>query len=388
MQPASSSLDAQCPDLVAVVSAAIDLEATARASGALVRRRAIRSAEMPLRLALAYGPGGLSLRAAAAWAGASGLADLSDTAVMKRLRQAAPWLGEVAGALLRRAAAAPPTPGPLPGRRLRIADGSMIVAPGGKRKWRLHASYDPVAARFTGLELTDERGAESFDRTDWRAGDVGLGPPRHAPPPAPRRIPAAGGGFIVRTGWTRLPAGRGRGAGGVGADLRRAGGRRGRRAGGLGGLLRQGRQVARRRRVPGAPHHPPPRAGGGGAGRQGAAPAAEPVPLAPAAAAADRAGDGLPDAGHLAAVLGAGGRGAGGVPLALAGGTRVQTPQNRAGPRSPAGQGRGPRPELAARASHRRSADRGHRQAAPGFPSSAGGTPTLHLALAHHPDGA
>jgi hypothetical protein len=103
-----------------VVSAAIDLEATARASGALVRRRAIRSAEMLLRLALAYGPGGLSLRMAAAWAGISGLADLSDTAVMKRLRRAAPWLGEVAGALLRRAAAVPPTPGPLPGRRLRV----------------------------------------------------------------------------------------------------------------------------------------------------------------------------------------------------------------------------------------------------------------------------
>src|SRR5918998_1282287 len=167
MQPASSSLDAQWPDLVAAVSAAIDLEATARASGALVRRRAIRSAEMLLRLALAYGPGGLSLRSAAAWAGVHGLADLSDTAVMKRLRKAADWLGEIAGALLRRAAAAPPTPGPLPGRRLRIADGSMITGPGGKPKWRLHATYDPVAARFTGLGLTDERGAESFERTGW-----------------------------------------------------------------------------------------------------------------------------------------------------------------------------------------------------------------------------
>src|SRR4029453_6082308 len=61
MPPASSSLEAQWPALVAAVSAAIDLEATARASGALVRRRAIRSAEMLLRLALAYGPGGLSL---------------------------------------------------------------------------------------------------------------------------------------------------------------------------------------------------------------------------------------------------------------------------------------------------------------------------------------
>lgn len=204
MQPASFSLDAQWADLVAAVSAVIDLEATARANGALLRRRGIRSAATLLRLALAYGPGGLSLRSAAAWAGASGLADLSDTAVMKRLRKAAVWLGEVAGALLRRAADVPPTPGPLPGRRLRIADGSMIVAPGGKRKWRLHATYDPVAGRFTGLELTDERGAESFDRTGWRPGDVALGDRGYARPPALRRILAAGADFVVRTGWTRL----------------------------------------------------------------------------------------------------------------------------------------------------------------------------------------
>src|SRR5919202_1898602 len=161
MQPASSPpLEAQWPDLVAAVSAAIDLEATARTSGALVRRREIRSAEALLRLALASGPGGLSLRTAAAWAGVSGLADLSDTAVMNRLRQAAGWLGEIAGALLRGAAAASAPPGPLPGRRLRIADGSMITGPGGRSKWRL--------GRFTDLDFTDERGAEGFGRTPWR----------------------------------------------------------------------------------------------------------------------------------------------------------------------------------------------------------------------------
>src|ERR687894_1407115 len=206
MQPASSaSLEAQWPDLVAAVSAAIELEATARASGALVRRREIRSAEAPLRLALAYGPGGLSLRTAAAWAGVSGLADLSDTAVMNRLRKAADWLGEIAGALLRRAAAASTTlDGPLPGRRLRIADGSMITGPGGKPKWRLHAAYDPVARRFTHLGLTDERGAESFGRTTWQAGGVALGDRCYARPPALRQLLAAGADFIVRTGWARL----------------------------------------------------------------------------------------------------------------------------------------------------------------------------------------
>src|SRR5215210_3611384 len=92
MQPASSlALKAQWPDLVAAVSAAIDLEATARTSEALVRRREIRSAEALLRLALAYGPGGLSLRTAAAWAGVSGLAGRD------RRRAAAPCGGRLDG---------------------------------------------------------------------------------------------------------------------------------------------------------------------------------------------------------------------------------------------------------------------------------------------------
>ena len=203
MQPALS-LDAQWPGLVAAVTAAIDLEGTARTSGALVRRREIRSAEALLRLALAWGPGGLSLRAAAAWAGVIGLADLSDTAVMNRLRRAASWLGEVAGALLRRGAEACAPPGLLPGRRLRIADGSHLSAPGGKPQWRLHATYDPATGSFTDLGLTDEHGAESFERTHWQAGDVALGDRGYARPPALQQILAAGADFIVRTGWTRL----------------------------------------------------------------------------------------------------------------------------------------------------------------------------------------
>src|ERR687894_1819503 len=94
--------------------------------------------------------------------------------------------------------------GPLPGRRLRIADGSMITGPGGKPKWRLHAAYDPVAGRFTDLGLTDERGAESFGRTTWQAGDVALGDRCYARPLALRQLLAAGADFIVRTGWARL----------------------------------------------------------------------------------------------------------------------------------------------------------------------------------------
>ena len=101
---------------------------------------------MLLGLILAYGPGGLSLRGAAAWAGINGLAALSDTAVMNRIGGACGWLGEIAGVLLNRdAPAGHGASGVLGGRPLRLIDGSVITAPGGLgTDWRLHASYDPV----------------------------------------------------------------------------------------------------------------------------------------------------------------------------------------------------------------------------------------------------
>jgi len=48
-----------------------ELEASAKASGALIRRRESKSAEDLLRLALAYGPCGMSLR----WSGGVGADD-------------------------------------------------------------------------------------------------------------------------------------------------------------------------------------------------------------------------------------------------------------------------------------------------------------------------
>jgi hypothetical protein len=202
----ASSLDSQWPEVVGAVSRAIDLEMTARSSGALVRRREIRSGEQLLRLALAYGPGGLSLRSAAAWAGIAEGASLSDTAVMKRVRGAAGWLGEIAGALLGNASALPTTgSAPLAGRRLRIADGSVVTRPGSTgTDWRLHALYDPAAGRFTDLVLTDGHGAEGFGRVAVAAGDVVLGDRGYARPLDLKALLVARADFILRVGWTGL----------------------------------------------------------------------------------------------------------------------------------------------------------------------------------------
>jgi len=201
----AATLTSHWPDVVSKVSGLIDLDTSVLAMKALIRKREIRSGEMLLRLALAYGPGGLSLRAAAAWAGVSGLAEMSDTAVMKRVRNASDWLGQVAGALLRRDVGLHRAAAFLPGRRLRIVDGSVITQPGSRgTDWRLHATYDPASSCFTDLDLTDAHGAESLTRAGLEPGDVALGDRNYAKPAALKSVLDQGADFIVRVGWSSL----------------------------------------------------------------------------------------------------------------------------------------------------------------------------------------
>jgi IS4 transposase len=188
------------PELLAAVGSAVDLEASARAAGALARARRVRDGATLLRLALAYGGCGLSLRQTAAWAAAQGVAQLSDVAVLGRLAGAADWLEAVASALL--AARVAPESG---GRRLRLVDGTAVCHPGADRtSWRLHATFDPGAQRLVRLELTDGRGAERLSRFAWAAGDVAVADRYYARPRELRPVVEAGADLVVRTGWNSL----------------------------------------------------------------------------------------------------------------------------------------------------------------------------------------
>ena len=97
------------------------IEASARKSGAFLRARAVGSASDLLRLILAYCLGGMGLRLTSAWAASASLADLSNVALLKRLRQCGGWMEHLAGTLL--------SDGQKPaaeGRRIRLLDGTTI----------------------------------------------------------------------------------------------------------------------------------------------------------------------------------------------------------------------------------------------------------------------
>ena len=173
---------------------------SARACGALVRRREIKTAANLLRLAFVYGPGGLSLRETSVWAGLTGVADLSAVAVMKRLRSAAPWLEHLTSKMLaQRARLGAGKRGKT--RTIRLIDGSVLQAPGSKGvDWRLHISYDLHRRRLSTVELTDRRGAEKLERAPVQAGEIRVGDRCYARPGGLRYIVEGGGDFVVRIG--------------------------------------------------------------------------------------------------------------------------------------------------------------------------------------------
>ena len=191
------------PDVRMCLPAGFDLEATARSCGAFTRARAVKDAETLLRLALAYGACGMSLRETCAWAEAAGIASLSDPSLIERLAKAATWLGDVMGALIAEQARVPA--GRWAGHRLRALDGTSICQPGADRTtWRLHVGYDLATGQVDHIELTDGRGAETLRRLTYQAGDIALGDRCYARPRDLRPVIDAGADFIVRAGWNSL----------------------------------------------------------------------------------------------------------------------------------------------------------------------------------------
>ncbi|HAX8458062.1 TPA: IS4 family transposase [Escherichia coli] len=188
------------PDLIGKPE---ELDTSARNAGALTRRREIRDAATLLRLGLAYGPGGMSLREVTAWAQLHDVATLSDVALLKRLRNAADWFGILAAQTLAVRAA---VTGCTSGKRLRLVDGTAISAPGGgSAEWRLHMGYDPHTCQFTDFELTDSRDAERLDRfaqtaDEIRIADRGFG----SRPECIRSLAFGEADYIVRVHWRGL----------------------------------------------------------------------------------------------------------------------------------------------------------------------------------------
>lgn len=205
-----SILQGQWESLLAMLPREVDLEKTLRDSGALVRKRAIQSAETFLRLILAYSLCGLSLRATAAWAEAQGLASLSDVALLKRLRQASAWVGHLLAAQLAERVSGLERVGGLEAQplayRLRIVDATTATIPGSQgTDYRVHLGFDLGSMRIDWIEVTGAEGGESYSRVTMQPGDLILADRGYCHRSGLAAVRQAGADFLVRINWQNLP---------------------------------------------------------------------------------------------------------------------------------------------------------------------------------------
>lgn len=196
-------LEYQWPYLLSFLPPEEELERTAREMGALRRKRGIAGASVLLRLALAYGFCGLTLRQTAAWGQVARVASISNVALLKRLRHSADWLGQLLGLKLAERALPPST---RPACRLRLLDATTISRPGSTgTDWRLHLGFDLGRLAIDHIELTDASGGETLTRFAMAPGEVVIGDRGYAHRKGLRAVTTAGGSFIVRINWQNLP---------------------------------------------------------------------------------------------------------------------------------------------------------------------------------------
>lgn len=177
------------------------LASSARAHKAFVRARGVKSAVDVLRLALMYGPLGYSLRSLAAQATASGLAEVSDVAVMDRIRKSADWLQSLCRerlAVLAREIGVEATERPI-----RIVDGSRLEGPG-DQVWRLHLCVDAGLGRIIDAAITTTKEGERLDRLAVTPGEIRLGDRGFPQPDGIRNTLASGADVLVRLTWNSL----------------------------------------------------------------------------------------------------------------------------------------------------------------------------------------
>jgi hypothetical protein len=179
-----------------------DLEETCRSKLAIQRAREIHCAGDLLRLCLVYGVCDLSLRHAAAWAAAIGLAEMSDVAVLKRLCAATNWLGHLVMQWLTERGLT----SAVPGRRVRVVDSSVISTPGPSSKdYRLHTTFDLAQRRLADVELTEVNEAESLQRHVVGEGEVLLADRGYGKRPQIAEAVQEGAHVVVRIHFMSLP---------------------------------------------------------------------------------------------------------------------------------------------------------------------------------------
>lgn len=175
----------------------------AREQKAFQRARYLTDPGPLLRLLLYHAVNDGGLRETVAQARAAGIAEMSQVALLKRMRTSGDWLAWLGAGLcrpLREAARLPQ------GLRPRAVDSTTVQGPASKgTEWRVHYALDLVSLNCDWFELTDAHGAELLERTPVQKGDVLIGDRNYLRPVGVHAVVEAGAHVLLRLRWTHSP---------------------------------------------------------------------------------------------------------------------------------------------------------------------------------------
>lgn len=180
----------------------------ARELGALRRTRGFADARALLRVMLIHLGDGCGLRDTAARASQAGLADVSDVALLKRLKSCERWFEWLALQMR----TLPPTQasvevaGLLGARRVRVVDGSVVSEPGPTgSQWRLHYAIGLPGLQCQEVHLGSCDDGETLKRFSVHAGDVFIADRGYANPAGISHVRRRDADVIVRLNLVTLP---------------------------------------------------------------------------------------------------------------------------------------------------------------------------------------
>jgi hypothetical protein len=174
-------------------------EQAAREQKAFRRARYTTDPASLLRVLLFHAINDAGLRETVTQARAGGIAQMSQVALLKRLRTSGAWLAWIGAQLCRSLREQPRLP---QGLRPRIVDSTTIQGPASKgTEWRVHYALDLVTLCCDWFELTDVHGAELLERTTVQRGDVLLADRNYLRLAGAKVVVDAGAHLLVRLRW-------------------------------------------------------------------------------------------------------------------------------------------------------------------------------------------
>jgi hypothetical protein len=181
-------------------------EDKAKELGAIGRFRKFSNVADLLRTLLIHIGEGASLRETVVRAKEGKLANISDVALLKRLRLAGPWLSWLGQGVMEKWMGAPLREQPTGIGRIRIVDGTSIQRPGAKTTtWRIHYSMQLPTMQCDEVHVTDTDTGESLKVFSIEPGDLIMGDRGLAHRGGIHHVLSQGGDVLVRVSLTSVP---------------------------------------------------------------------------------------------------------------------------------------------------------------------------------------